>query len=112
MVILILIFYYLVMVVENYVMVDVFLGGWLLLGVGFGYFKYEFEGYDVDFVIKCECFDEVLMFVECLFVGECVYYVGQFYMLCDVCFNVLFVQVCVLIYVVILWCEVVYYIGW
>ncbi|MGT2434383.1 LLM class flavin-dependent oxidoreductase [Cupriavidus basilensis] len=49
------------------------------LGVGSGYLKHEFEGYDVDPAIKRERFDEALMLVERLLAGERVHHAGQFH---------------------------------
>ena len=51
-------------VAENYALVDQLSQGRLSLGVGSGYLKHEFEGYDVDPAIKRERFDENLMLVE------------------------------------------------
>ena len=57
-------------VAENYALVDQLSQGRLSLGVGSGYLKHEFEGYDVDPAIKRERFDENLMLVERLLAGE------------------------------------------
>ncbi|WP_165731082.1 LLM class flavin-dependent oxidoreductase, partial [Enterobacter hormaechei] len=75
-------------VAENYAMVDALSGGRLSLGVGSGYLKHEFEGYDVDPAIKRERFDEALMLVERLLAGERVHHAGQFHTLRDVRLNV------------------------
>ncbi len=98
-------------VAENYAMVDVLSGGRLSLGVGSGYLKHEFEGYDVDPAIKRERFDEALMLVERLLAGERVHHAGQFHTLRDVRLNVLPVQVRVPIHVAILRREAAYHIG-
>ena len=57
-------------VAENYALVDQLSQGRLSLGVGSGYLKHEFEGYDVDPAIKRERFGENLMLVERLLAGE------------------------------------------
>ena len=89
-------------VAENYAMVDALSGGRLSLGVGSGYLKHEFEGYDVDPAIKRERFDEALMLVQRLLAGERVHHEGQFHTLRDVRLNVLPVQTTVPIHVAIL----------
>jgi alkanesulfonate monooxygenase SsuD/methylene tetrahydromethanopterin reductase-like flavin-dependent oxidoreductase (luciferase family) len=98
-------------VAENYAMVDALSGGRLSLGVGSGYLKHEFEGYDVDPAIKRERFDEALMLVERLLAGERVHHAGQFHTLRDVRLNVLPVQARVPIHVAILRREAAYHIG-
>ena len=72
------------------------------LGVGSGYLKHEFEGYDVDPATKRERFDENLMLVERLLAGERVSHEGKFNRIHEVRLNVQPVQQPVPVYVAIL----------
>jgi len=66
----ILTFHHPLTVAESYAMVDVMSGGRLVLGVGSGYLKHEFEGYAVDAADKRERFDEGLAVVRQALTGE------------------------------------------
>ncbi len=98
-------------VAENYALVDQLSQGRLSLGVGSGYLKHEFEGYNVDPAIKRERFDENLMLVERLLAGERVSHEGKFNTLREVRINVQPVQQPVPVYVAILRREAAYHVG-
>jgi len=98
-------------VAESYAMVDVLSGGRLTLGVGSGYLRHEFEGYDIDGATKRDRFDENLPLVERLLRGERVTHKGKFRNLNAVQINVPTVQAEVPVYVAILRKEVAYHIG-
>ena len=56
-------------VAESYAMLDVLSGGRLVLGVGSGYLKHEFEGFGIDPATKRERFDENFALVRRLLAG-------------------------------------------
>ncbi|MBR8655326.1 LLM class flavin-dependent oxidoreductase [Achromobacter sp. Marseille-Q0513] len=98
-------------VAENYALVDQLSQGRLSLGVGSGYLKHEFEGYDVDPAIKRERFDENLMLVERLLAGERVTHESRHNTIRGVQINVQPVQQPVPVYVAILRREAAYHVG-
>ena len=98
-------------VAENYALVDQLSQGRLSLGVGSGYLKHEFEGYDVDPATKRERFDENLMLVERLLAGERVSHEGKFNRIHEVRLNVQPLQQPVPVYVAILRREAAYHVG-
>ena len=98
-------------VAENYALVDQLSQGRLSLGVGSGYLKHEFEGYDVDPAIKRERFDENLMLVERLLAGERVTHESRHNTIREVRINVQPVQQPVPVYVAILRREAAYHVG-
>jgi alkanesulfonate monooxygenase SsuD/methylene tetrahydromethanopterin reductase-like flavin-dependent oxidoreductase (luciferase family) len=98
-------------VAEAYAMVDVLSGGRLVLGVGSGYLKHEFEGYGVDGVEKRERFDEGLAILRRLLAGERVTFDGKFSHLRDVAINVRPLQQQVPIYVAVLNKEALFHVG-
>ena len=97
-------------VAENYALVDQLSQGRLSLGVGSGYLKHEFEGYDVDPAIKRERFDENLMLVERLLAGERVTHESRHNTIREVRINVQPVQQPVPVYVAILRREAAYHV--
>jgi alkanesulfonate monooxygenase SsuD/methylene tetrahydromethanopterin reductase-like flavin-dependent oxidoreductase (luciferase family) len=99
-------------IAENYSMVDVLSGGRLMLGVGSGYLKHEFEGYAIDGSEKRDRFDENLMIVKRAMRGERISFEGKYNTLREVAINVLPIQrPTPPIYVAILRKEAAYYIG-
>jgi alkanesulfonate monooxygenase SsuD/methylene tetrahydromethanopterin reductase-like flavin-dependent oxidoreductase (luciferase family) len=98
-------------VAESYAMVDVLSGGRLVYGVGSGYLKHEFAGYNVALAEKRERFDEVLGLVRRLLRGERVTHAGKHHRLDAVALNVLPVQPEVPCYVAILAREAAYHVG-
>jgi len=57
-------------VAESYAMVDLLSGGRLILGVGSGYLKHEFAGYDIPLEEKRDRFDESLAALTRALAGE------------------------------------------
>ena len=98
-------------VAENYAMVDVLSNGRLTLGVGSGYLKHEFAGYQIEPAEKRDRFDENLGLVERLLKGERITHEGKFTTLDDVRINVFPVQDEVPVYVAILRKEAAYHVG-
>jgi len=76
------------MVAESYAMVDVLSAGRLVLGVGSGYLKHEFAGFNIAPEDKRQRFDETLMLVRRLLAGERVTFAGAYHRLEDVAINV------------------------
>ena len=77
---------------EQYAMADVLSNGRVVLGVGSGYLKHEFEGYRVDPTEKRERFDENLELLRRLLSGERVNFQGKYNTIDDVQLNVLPIQ--------------------
>ncbi len=75
-------------VAESYAMVDVLSGGRLVLGVGSGYLRPEFEGYRLDAAEKRDRFDEALVILKRALSGERFSFAGHFTTLNDVQINV------------------------
>jgi alkanesulfonate monooxygenase SsuD/methylene tetrahydromethanopterin reductase-like flavin-dependent oxidoreductase (luciferase family) len=99
-------------VAETYAMVDVLSGGRLVLGVGSGYLKHEFEGYRIDPAEKRERFDEALDVLQKALTGERFSYAGKYVRVDDVALNVAPLQKPTPpIYVAILRREAAYHIG-
>jgi alkanesulfonate monooxygenase SsuD/methylene tetrahydromethanopterin reductase-like flavin-dependent oxidoreductase (luciferase family) len=96
---------------ENYSMLDTLSGGRLVFGVGSGYLKHEFEGYNIDGPSKRERFDENLMLVERLLTGERVTFRGRYNTLDAVQINVLPVQQDLPLHVAVLRKEAAYHVG-
>lgn len=98
-------------VAENYAMLDTLSGGRLIFGVGSGYLKHEYDGYNIDGQSKRERFDENLMLVDRLVRGERVTHHGQFNTLNAVQINVLPVQKDLPLHVAVLRKEAAYHVG-
>ena len=75
-------------VAEDYTMVDILSGGRLLLGVGSGYLKHEFDGFGISGKTKREHFDEKVDLVRRAMSGERITHKGEFCTLEDVAINV------------------------
>jgi alkanesulfonate monooxygenase SsuD/methylene tetrahydromethanopterin reductase-like flavin-dependent oxidoreductase (luciferase family) len=98
-------------VAESYAMVDVLSGGRLVLGVGSGYLKHEFEGYCIDGAEKRERFDEGLAILRAALTGQRFSFKGKFTTVDNVQLNVAPVQQPVPIYTAILKREGAYHVG-
>jgi alkanesulfonate monooxygenase SsuD/methylene tetrahydromethanopterin reductase-like flavin-dependent oxidoreductase (luciferase family) len=97
---------------ESYAMLDVLSGGRLVLGVGSGYLKHEFEGYNVDPAEKRDRFDEALEVLRRALSGERVTFSGRYLRVENVAINVLPIQQPTPpIYVAILRREAAYHVG-
>jgi alkanesulfonate monooxygenase SsuD/methylene tetrahydromethanopterin reductase-like flavin-dependent oxidoreductase (luciferase family) len=79
-------------VAETYAMVDILSGGRLVLGVGSGYLKHEFEGFRVNPAEKRERFDEALEVLTKALSGERFSFHGKFLTVDDVAINVVPLQ--------------------
>jgi alkanesulfonate monooxygenase SsuD/methylene tetrahydromethanopterin reductase-like flavin-dependent oxidoreductase (luciferase family) len=79
-------------VAETYSMVDILSGGRLVLGVGSGYLKHEFEGFRVDPAEKRERFDEALQVLTKALSGERFTFHGKYLTVNDVAINVMPLQ--------------------
>jgi alkanesulfonate monooxygenase SsuD/methylene tetrahydromethanopterin reductase-like flavin-dependent oxidoreductase (luciferase family) len=99
------------MVAESYAMLDILSGGRLALGVGSGYLKHEFAGFNIAPEQKRERFDETLLLLKRLLAGERVTHEGKFHTVRDVALNIRPVQPAPPIYVAALAREGAYYIG-
>ena len=73
-------------------MVDILSGGRLVLGVGSGYLKHEFEGFRVDPAEKRERFDEALQVLTKALSGERFTFHGKYLTVDDVAINVMPLQ--------------------
>jgi alkanesulfonate monooxygenase SsuD/methylene tetrahydromethanopterin reductase-like flavin-dependent oxidoreductase (luciferase family) len=98
-------------IAESYAMVDVLSGGRMVLGVGSGYLKHEFAGYQIDPAEKRERFDENLAVLKRALSGERITFRGKFNTLDAVQINVLPVQRQIPIYVAILNRVGAYHVG-
>lgn len=108
----ILTFHHPLTVAENYAMVDVLSGGRLVLGVGSGYLKHEFEGYAVDPAEKRDRFDEGLAVLGAALDGGPVTFRGRYWQVEDVRLNVVPVQrPAPPVYVAVLRREAAYHVG-
>lgn len=96
---------------EIFAMTDVLSHGRFILGVGSGYLKHEFEGFDVDAAEKRERFDECLEIVTRLLSRERVMFEGKYSRLHEVRLNVDPIQERLPVYVAILRKEAAYHIG-
>jgi alkanesulfonate monooxygenase SsuD/methylene tetrahydromethanopterin reductase-like flavin-dependent oxidoreductase (luciferase family) len=92
-------------------MVDVLSGGRLVLGVGSGYLKHEFEGYRIDGAEKRERFDEGLAILREALTGRRFSYQGKYTTVDNVQLNVVPLQQPVPIYTAILKREGAYHVG-
>ncbi len=99
-------------IAETYSMVDVLSGGRLVLGVGSGYLKHEFEGYRIAPEEKRDRFDESLDVLQKALTGERFSYEGKYVRVDNVALNVTPLQKPTPpIYVAILRREAAYHIG-
>jgi alkanesulfonate monooxygenase SsuD/methylene tetrahydromethanopterin reductase-like flavin-dependent oxidoreductase (luciferase family) len=98
-------------VAENYAMVDILSDGRLLLGVGSGYLKHEFEGYAVAPAEKRARFDENLAILRQALNGKRFSYNGSYHTVTDVMLNITPLQKPVPIYVAVLAKEAAYHVG-
>jgi alkanesulfonate monooxygenase SsuD/methylene tetrahydromethanopterin reductase-like flavin-dependent oxidoreductase (luciferase family) len=99
-------------VAESYAMIDLLSRGRLVLGVGSGYLKHEFEGFGIDPADKRARFDEALEIITRLLSGERLSYGGSFHTFRDVALNVAPAQrPHPPIYVAILRKEAAYHVG-
>jgi alkanesulfonate monooxygenase SsuD/methylene tetrahydromethanopterin reductase-like flavin-dependent oxidoreductase (luciferase family) len=98
-------------VAESYAMLDILSGGRLALGVGSGYLKHEFAGFNIAPEQKRERFDETLLLLTRLLAGERVTHEGKFHTVRDVALNIRPIQPAPPIYVAALAREGAYYIG-
>ncbi len=98
-------------IAENYAMLDVLSNGRLVLGVGSGYLKHEFEGYDIDPEQKRERFDESLFVLKQALSGKKINFKGKFGSYNNVQTNVQVTQAYVPLYVAVLRAEAAYYVG-
>jgi alkanesulfonate monooxygenase SsuD/methylene tetrahydromethanopterin reductase-like flavin-dependent oxidoreductase (luciferase family) len=98
-------------VAESYAMVDVLSNGRVILGVGSGYLKHEFEGYAISPSEKRTRFDENLGILKLALSGQRFSYEGSYHTVKDVQINVLPVQQVIPVYVAILAREAAYHVG-
>lgn len=77
---------------EDYAMVDVLSNGRLSVGVGSGYLKHEFDGFNVSFEEKRDRFNESLQVLLRAWSGERFSFDGRFHKLEDVAINVVPIQ--------------------
>jgi alkanesulfonate monooxygenase SsuD/methylene tetrahydromethanopterin reductase-like flavin-dependent oxidoreductase (luciferase family) len=98
-------------VAEDYAMLDQLSGGRVVLGLGSGYLKHEFAGFNRDPAEKRERFDEGLGLVKRLLAAERVSFTGRFNTIEAVQLNVQPAQPQVPVYVAALNKDAAYYIG-
>lgn len=107
----ILTFHHPLSVAESYAMVDVLSGGRLVLGVGSGYLRHEFEGYRIDGAEKRARFDESLAILRDALTGRRFSFAGNYTTIDNVQLNVAPLQQPVPIYTAILKREGAYHVG-
>lgn len=98
-------------IAENYAMLDVLSQGRLVMGVGSGYLKHEFEGYNINPEQKRERFDENLFVLKQALSGQKIEFKGKFASYNNVKTNVQVTQAQVPLYVAILRAEAAYHVG-
>jgi alkanesulfonate monooxygenase SsuD/methylene tetrahydromethanopterin reductase-like flavin-dependent oxidoreductase (luciferase family) len=98
-------------VAESYAMVDVLSGGRVVLGVGSGYLKHEFAGYQIDPAEKRDRFDENLAILRRALSGERFSFKGKFTTVDAVQLNVAPMQRPIPLYVAILNRVGAYHVG-
>ncbi len=100
------------LVAEDYAMVDLLSGGRLVLGVGSGYLKHEFEGFDIPPESKRERFDENLAVLREAWKGEPFTFEGKYNRIRGQRINVVSAQQPgPEIYVAVLRAEAAYHVG-
>lgn len=77
---------------EDFAMVDVLSGGRLKLGVGSGYLKHEFAGFNIEGSEKRERFDEALQIFLEAWKGDSFSFSGKYNTVSDVSLNIVPVQ--------------------
>jgi alkanesulfonate monooxygenase SsuD/methylene tetrahydromethanopterin reductase-like flavin-dependent oxidoreductase (luciferase family) len=107
----ILTFHHPLTVAENYAMVDVLSEGRLILGVGSGYLKHEFEGYDINPEEKRDRFDENLVILKKALSKQTFDHKGKYHDIKNLKINVEPIQNEIPIYVAILKKEAAYHAG-
>ncbi len=98
-------------VAENYAMLDILSNGRVILGVGSGYLKHEFEGYSINPEEKRQRFDENLFVLKQALAGQKLNFKGKFGSYNNVQTNVQVTQAQIPLYVAILRSEAAYYVG-
>lgn len=98
-------------IAENYAMLDVLSNGRLVLGLGSGYLKHEFEGYDISPEQKRERFDENLFVLKQALAGQKINFKGKFGTYNNVQTNVQVTQAQIPLYVAILRAEAAFHVG-
>lgn len=98
-------------IAEEYAVVDNLSNGRLVLGVGLGYLKHEFDGYNRDLADKAERFNEGLAIIRRLLRGDAVSAHGRHYQLDRVRLNVVPLQREVPIFIAALRKEVAIHVG-
>lgn len=98
-------------IAENYAMLDVLSNGRMILGVGSGYLKHEFEGYDIAADQKRERFDENLHVLKLALSGKPVDFSGKYGTYKNVSTNVQLTQTKLPLYVAVLRPEAAFHVG-
>lgn len=98
-------------VAENYAMLDILSNGRLILGVGSGYLKHEFEGYNINPDQKRDRFEENLYVLKQALSGKKLHFSGKFGTYHNVQTNVRIIQAQIPLYVAILRAEAAYHVG-
>jgi alkanesulfonate monooxygenase SsuD/methylene tetrahydromethanopterin reductase-like flavin-dependent oxidoreductase (luciferase family) len=98
-------------VAENYAMLDILSNGRLILGLGSGYLKHEFEGYDIDPETKRERFDENLAVLKHALNSQRINIKGKYGNYLNVQTNVRPTQAQIPLYVAVLRAEAAYHVG-
>lgn len=98
-------------VAENYAMLDILSNGRLILGVGSGYLKHEFEGYDINPEQKRERFDENLAVLKQALSSQRIHFKGKYGNYLNVQTNVPHTQAQIPLYVAVLRPEAAYHVG-
>ncbi len=96
---------------ENYAMLDILSNGRLILGLGSGYLKHEFEGYAINPDEKRERFDENLFVFKQALSGQTLNFKGKFGSYNNVKTNVQVTQAKIPLYVAILRAEAAYHVA-
>jgi alkanesulfonate monooxygenase SsuD/methylene tetrahydromethanopterin reductase-like flavin-dependent oxidoreductase (luciferase family) len=107
----ILTFHHPLTVAENYAMLDVLSKGRVVLGVGSGYLKHEFEGYAISSEEKRERFDESLLILKQALSKHNISHKGKYYAIDNIRINVGPFQNEIPFYVAILRREAAYHVG-
>ncbi|MGZ3883564.1 MAG: LLM class flavin-dependent oxidoreductase [Bacteroidia bacterium] len=98
-------------VAENYAMLNLLSNGRLIMGVGSGYLKHEFEGYGISPEEKRERFDENLSVLKQALSGQMIRHAGKYNTISNVKINVIDRPMQVPLYVAVLRSEAAYHVG-